>query len=119
MCLLNVLRCPRCLDIRPIPYLCPTKELSFRRPAESALLVWDTACNRKWCLRNSEHPSIIFSGSPRDSCSQCHSLEECSIQYVSYNCWDHRTRREREGEACKVYKSMFRAQLNAHPSGNE
>lgn len=117
MCLVHIGRCPLCSQLTTIPFLCPTKELGFRAKNESGFIYWDTACNKKWCQRNKNpicHIPLPWEG----PCETCTDSSECNIEFVNFNCQYHWTKKDKK-EKAGTFKSMFRAQLNIHSSGEQ
>lgn len=120
MCKIHVSRCPKCLEKKSIPYLCPKIELGLG-PSKSYILVWDEDCNRPWCKRRDVENQSWFE---KDACENCHEQQkflpdsptrECQIELVSHPCEAHLSRKEKERGATPIYKSVFRIQENVFP----
>jgi hypothetical protein len=120
MCKIHFAQCPKCSEIRPIPYLCPKIELGIK-PSNSYTLVWDTDCNRPWCHRRCQRVPETMD----DACNNCHDQQkfapkslsrECQIETVSHYCDLHVSKKEKKIGPVQIYKSEFRIQENVSQS---
>jgi hypothetical protein len=120
MCIIHILQCPKCKRETPVPYICPTRELGFRKdtgPLGWYRVIFDTNCNISSCKRIKGVHHIPETDNCQD-CLENNRIESCHVVRVQENCQRHLNDKQREHGQMYVFKSMFQDQINSNELRN-